>query len=198
MTTDLFDDLDSFGRDPGPDVPEGTVTVLADESAAWEWMRRLVGVRAKRARISRLAQAEIDRVGAWATAKDGPLAESEAHLTAALEDYALRRRQDTGGKVKSVDTPYGRIETSTSPGGWERADEVALLSFVERWLPDAVRVPPTPSPKVDLPTLKRAAQAQDDGSVVFLATGEVVPGVKALPGSVTATVKIVDDEETPR
>lgn len=189
MTSEaLADSLAAYGDEPLPTDPNVRADYLItnDETAA-KMMRRLRGITARRNRIAAFVQAEVDRIEAWAAEMDGPLRDDADTITGWLQEYALHVRSRTDGKVKRLDTPFGTVATKVTAGGWEKADPDALLEWAKA---HAVRLVDFTA-AFNLSRAKGDLKAEDDGSIVDPLTGEVVPGLKAKPARVTATVSLI-------
>ncbi len=168
---------------------------ITDDETLSRILRAIRSVQRKRDRIRALVQPEIDRLEMWAADEDAPLRERAERLEAAARDYALARRTATEGRVKSIGTPFGSVQTREAGGGWEIADVDAVLAWASENAPELVKV----ARSLDLAGAKRQMVADDDGTVVTKGDGEVVPGLKAKPRTLTAQVAVAAPEpvETP-
>lgn len=190
-TVEEMSPFDLLGMDDDEPPPPDDTAPEEGRDLAWVMImsHRLSAIRRKQRRISDAAQAELDRIGEWAAEKDRPLAEAAAAIEAALRDYMLRERERTGGKVKSLDTPWVELSSTLTGGGWTASDET--VEWALSAAPDIVKV----TRKVDLQKLKGIhGLTVVDGTVVDTETGEPVPGVTVAPKTVAATVKLKGDE----
>lgn len=175
---------------PTTDEEWATFTVT-DDATLTRMIRALRSIQRRRDRVRAMVQPEIDRLEAWATTQDRPLADRAARLEAAVKDYAVSRRTATGGRVKSIATPFGEVRTRESAAGWEVADADALLAWAKVHAPDLVKV----TESVVKADANRAVLVTDDGDVVTKAGGELVPGVKAKPRVLSASVTLEAADE---
>ena len=100
-----------------------------------------------------------------------PDRERVAYLTAQLEAHLLARRM-ADDSVKSIKTPWGRIESEAQQPEFER-DEPTLLTWAHESRRDALRVKTTET--LDWAALK--AHCQIRAGQMVTPEGEVVPGV---------------------
>lgn len=178
------DDIDGPHLPATPEEWDGFV--ITDDTTLSRMLRALRSIRRQRDRVRAMVQPELDRLEAWATAQDAPLRDRADRLEAAVKDYALSRRTATGGRARSIGTPFGSVTTRLAGGGWEVADLDAVLAWAKGTAPALVKVTEVLS-KADA---NRAFTVTDDGDVVDKATGVLVPGVKARPKSLSASVSL--------
>jgi hypothetical protein len=157
-------------------------------------VRRLAILRRRRLDVSTTAQAEIDRVQAWAAREDAKLARDAGWFEAIIAEYALDERA-RDERRKSIATPYGVVKTRVSAGAWD-VDPDALLPWLAEHRPDLLRRKVTEAP--DLAAMRRAL-AVEGGEVFDRDSGVPVPGVKVGEPTVTASVDVdldlhADDE----
>jgi len=177
-----------------PESEEARTAFRVDGIATATWAcRKLRDVEVQRAKIRATAQAEIDRIQLWAAAQDDALARDAHWFEGLLTDYALRLRADTGGRTKSVSTPYGVVKTRESTVTWD-IDQDTVLAWAKTGRPELVKVVES----LRLSDAKKALKVAD-GLVIDPATGEAVPGVRILPGGLTASVTVdLSDPEAER
>jgi hypothetical protein len=181
------DDLTS-----APDLYEVPVTDADREGfrvdvlgkAVWA-SRKLRDVQLRRREIAAVVAAEVERAQAWGAARDEALARDAAFFEHLLTDYALWVREQSGGRQKSVSTPYATIRTTTVGGGWEVDTDMAI-TWALAHRPELVKV----EERFALGDAKRALTATDDGQVIDTSSGEVVPGIRVKPGALTAKVTV--------
>lgn len=90
-------------------------TVTDDGSAEWA-MRHVVAASAELEHLAQQAQSWQDRIAAWFDHRAKPLQAKVAFMGAHLERYAVRVREDTKGKTKTLVLPSGAVPTTaTSP-----------------------------------------------------------------------------------
>ncbi len=85
-------------------------TVTDDGSAEWA-LRKLAAVQASLAELEERRDQWAAKIAQWFDHASRPLARKATFFAAHLEDYALRRRAETNGQVKTVVLPSGRIAT---------------------------------------------------------------------------------------
>jgi hypothetical protein len=146
----------------GLDVPEGhplaRVTawrIESDEDAEWA-MRKLVEVVAEREPIDLQHDEWVRRIEANRKALVEPLSRRQARWELLLEDYVLRVRDASAGKVKSIKLPSGKLATTGSDEAVELADEEAVLAWVNT-LPEPERAELLSKPKPLVSALRKRA-----------------------------------------
>ncbi|MFZ5852292.1 MAG: host-nuclease inhibitor Gam family protein [Actinomycetota bacterium] len=178
--------LHDYDPDPPAEAGREHFRIADLAQAAWA-MRKLRQAQARIDEVKAVADAEIERVQAWAEAAISGHAKDRAYFEGLLVDYALRCREENP-KVKSLALPGGRVATRESGGGWTAVDMAALVAWAEARHPDLVEV----RKNVPLTAAKRALQAAGD-VVVDPDSGEVVPGLAVGPKGITATVTLDRD-----
>ena len=169
---------------PTTDEDREAFKVDALAKAVWA-ARKLRDVQLRRREIAAVVDAEVERAQAWGAVRDETLARDAAFFERLLTDYALWVREQSGGRQKSVSTPYATVRTTTAGGGWE-VDPDAVLSWAEKAHPELVKT----ETKFRISDAKRALTATDDGQVIDPATSEVVPGIRVKPSALTAKVTV--------
>lgn len=99
-------------------------TVTDDGSAEWA-MRHVVAASTELEHLAQQAAAWSERIAAWFDHRAKPLQAKVAFMGAHLERYALRVRQDTKGKTKTVVLPSGVVSTTGSSPKVVIRDEAA-------------------------------------------------------------------------
>ena len=178
------------------EVPEEDIREFEQAHADLAWVtdkaRRLRNLQAKRAEHGAILQAEIDRLEVElsrlrdrAVEIDAPLARYAEYLESCLTSYALRERERTHGKVKSVKLLFATIKTSTKGGGWTPGPEAVEWAKANR--PELV------AESLRTADAKRVLTFDETtGLVIDKATGSTVPGITVAPRTITATVDIED------
>ena len=189
-------DLTAVVEDDAMEVPDEEIREFEQAHADLAWVtdkaRRLRDLQARRAEHGAILQSEIDRLELEvsrlrlrAVEIDAPMGRYAEYLTACLTRYALRERERTHGRVKSVKLLFATIKTSTKGGGWTPG-------------PDAVAWAKANRPELVAESLKTADAKrlltfdEATGYVIDKATGQAVPGIEVAPKVVTATVDIED------
>lgn len=185
---------------PGPDEPvidpetgeaytaEGPFIVDNDRKATWA-MRKLLEHQQEVAGIISIAEAEIARIQQWADEQAAKHSTSIAYFEAQLTRYAATVREESGGKVKSISTPYGKVTSRAGTDKWVIDDE-AFLDWARETHPDWIRT--VEQRAVDVPTLKTAFVALPTGDGVSAVTpdGDIVPGISIVPGETSFKVEV--------
>jgi hypothetical protein len=169
------------------DVPESdelreAYRIDGPGSAAWA-MRKLRDARTRQAEVRAVADAEIERVQAWADTEHAKYERDAAWFEGLLTRWALDCRA-ADPRAKSVSTPYGTVTTRETAGAWT-VDDAAVLEWARGRRPELVQV----RESLRLADAKKALTVAD-GKILDPATGEVVPGIEVGPSRVTATVKL--------
>lgn len=170
------------------DLPEGeeeraAFRIDGPHTATWA-MRKLRDVQRRRAEIQTTAEREINRVQDWAAREDAKHARDADYFTSLLTVYALAQRAESGGRAKSVTTPYGTVTTRQKRGAWT-VDEAAVLAWARVHRPEIVKV----AESLLLGEAKKVL-AVEENWVIDPASGEVVDGISVAPDSLTATVSV--------
>lgn len=186
MSVDLVNSLADAGVDLRV-IHGDRFRVTDDRQAAWA-MRKLAQVRGRLDDVAAVAQAEIDRVRAWAEDQSEPLRRDAAYFEGLLGEYARTVRDDPGDGRKSVSTAHGSVSTRTIPARLEVTDVDALVAWAETARPGLVQVKKTVRASDVKGVL--ASYSDGDGQVFDPATGEVVPGIVGQPASVSVTFKV--------
>ncbi len=103
-------------------------TVTDDGSAEWA-LRKLAAVQASLAELEERRDQWAAKIAQWFDHASRPLARKATFFAAHLEDYALRRRAETNGQVKTVVLPSGRIATHAGRMVVAVADEPAFRAW---------------------------------------------------------------------
>lgn len=171
------------GRDvPETDEAREAFRIDGPASAAWA-MRKLRDARRHQAEVRAVADDEIERVQAWASAEHAKRERDAAWFEGLLRRWALDCRA-ADPRAKTVSTPYGVVSTRPSAGAWD-VDDSAVLAWAREARPELVQV----TEKLRLGDAKKALTV-DGGKVVDPTTGEVVPGIEVGPSRITATVRL--------
>lgn len=183
--------LDDMDLADAPGTPEEWDAVeVTDDETLTRILRWAAAHKRRLDRIRAIAEPEIDRIQAWATEQSAPHADRLARLERAAEEYVTTRRSVTGGKVKSLRTPFGTASTSLAGGGWEVTDLDALLSWAEKSRPELVNRPPATFALADAKAVLKAVDKSAGGEVLDPGTNEIVPGLKTVPQVVKAKVAL--------
>ena len=144
-------------------------------------MHWLQGARSRIAENELTAKREHELIDEWLRTATEHDRREEAFWLAKATAYALRRRQETGGREKSQTGPHGRIETTAQEAEYVR-DDPTLIAWAESHGYMRERV----VREIDWKRLK-ADVIPHAGGVVLLA-GDVVPGIVHRPREPKVTV----------
>lgn len=185
-------DLDLPEGVTAPDGWEGAFRLDSDRMASWAARKRAAAEDRIR-EVQELAAAEVDRITAWAESQITTPARDMAFFDTVLLDYARRQREELDRK--SVSTPYGTVKSKEVPATYEVTDEAAFLVWAKANRPELVQTVEKVS-KVELK--KRVAidvqevSTEDEeapvatmSTVTDTETGEVLPGLTAVPARIT-------------
>jgi hypothetical protein len=116
-------------------VPEGLRPPwkITDDGAADWALRKLLRAKAEVDKIRLMAQDRIDTIRQWQATVSGPPIGQVAHWRGLLEEYALRRRQETG--KPSVKLPNGTLATTEHKATVEITSPEHLLAWLGKNLP---------------------------------------------------------------
>lgn len=154
-----------------------------DGQATWV-MRKLRDAAIARRKDEDTAEAEISRIERWLAGRRAAVDQDTAHLEGLLADYLTRVRAASGEQVKHLDTPYGKVQTRTTPPRWEQDSEV-LVAWALEHRPDLV----TTVQSVNLTAAKKVLGAAGS-EAVDPDTGALVPGITVTPGGVSVSVQL--------
>jgi len=171
--------IDVLAWDEGPtDTDRERFKVKNDEQAVWA-MRKLAAARARLNEIQKIADAEIERVQAWASSESTEPLRDTDYFEAILTEYAIGQRAE--GR-KSVSTPYGSVKSRQGQVKYVILDEAEFLAWAKAHRPDWVQVKESPALSVI-----RAAHVEVPADPD---TGEVIPGMDVQPASVSYRVEV--------
>lgn len=149
------------------------------EQAAWA-MRKYRTLAQKAARNSELARAEHARIDAWLQRVNSTVEADMDFFGSHLEGYA---RAERARGQKSVQLPDGTIATRSQKAGITVDKSTFVQWALEAKREDLLRVSYAP----DLETIKTTTVV-DGGSVIDVASGEILPGVEPTPERVTVSI----------
>lgn len=151
-----------------------------DEQAVWA-MRKLAAARTRLDEIAYIAEAEIQRIQAWAEHESREPLRDVDYFEGILVEYGMQQRAE--GR-KSVSTPYGTIKSRAGQAKWS-VDADTFIEWAKQHRPDLVRVKEEPA----LSTMKEALSINGD-SAFDPDSGEVVPGVIVTGADTKFTVEV--------
>jgi len=189
--------LDEYLENCEEDTPtDGTAPFVCDtlEKALWvaDRLRRNV---AKCNEIRQAASARREHLLAelqtWEEDALRPLDSDGRWMEQQLRGYH-QRELEANPRAKTLTLPGGlKARFRKFPDTWER-DEVALLETM-KGMGDAGKAFIRVRESLAWAVAKKACAVQNDGTVVFTPTGEVLPGVTVIPGEVQWTVSVVTE-----
>lgn len=140
--------------------------ITSDEEADWA-LRKQSAAEREISRIRRSAQAEIDRIQAWATDAEKTPEHDRQFFAGKLTDYRIRRETENPKFPKTYKLPSGTLSVRAGRDSIKVVDEAAFLAWAETTCPAAIKRSPLVS-AIDADKV--------DGKVLH--GGEVVPGVE--------------------
>lgn len=172
---------------------------LVTDTGSAEWaMQRLVEARDAQDALERQRREWVAQIDAWYAEQVGPHQRTAAHFAALLERYALEQRR-AGGKA-TVKLPSGTVKTTASRPKVEVTDKARFIEWVAANLSEYEAeqvIAWDPRPRVGviaerwLREVERSNEVETTTEWMVLAdadAGELVPGVEAVPPTVTASV----------
>lgn len=156
---------------------------ITDDSQATWAMRKAAAAKARLAEIQAIADAEIERIQAWAEQQSREPIRDVDYFEAILIEYAIGQRAE--GR-KTISTPYGVVKSRAGQPKWKVDDAEAFLSWARRNnRPDLIRV----KEEADMARLKTEFENTGDAAV-DPESGEVVPGVSVSDAHTSFTVEV--------
>ena len=146
---------------------DATIDDLLSLHRAFRWLQ---SARSRIAENELTAKREHELIDEWERSATESDRRDAAFWEGQITAYALRRRQETNGRDKSLTGPHGRVETRELPELYERDDD-ALVPWAETH--GFIRETVTRS--VDWAALKKRLIPHVAGTVLL--DGEMVPGV---------------------
>jgi len=151
-----------------------------DEQAVWA-MRKMAAASQRLKEIQHIADAEIERIQAWAEQQSREPLRDTDYFEAILIEYG--RAQRVEGR-KSVSTPYGTIKSRLAQPSFD-VDKDAFLEWAKANRPDLVRVKEEPN----VADMKVVLEVSGENAI-DPHSGEVVPGVKVTGHDVRFSVEV--------
>lgn len=148
-----------------------------DEQATWA-MRKLTAARARLDEIAHIAEAEIQRIQAWAERESREPMRDVEYFEGVLTEYGITQRAE--GR-KTVSTPYGSIKSRMGQPKYTFLDKDQFIEWAKANHPDWVAVKEEPA----LSVIKAATSEPVDPD-----TGEVIPGLTVDPASISYSIEV--------
>lgn len=149
------------------------------EKAAWA-MRKYRRLAQQKLSNKRLADSETLRIDDWVTRVNASVCSEMEFFAAHLEAYAVGQRSHG---IKSVDLPDGVIKTRAQAASVIVDKSTFVQWALEEKRDDLLRVTYTPN----MDAIK-STTIIDQGNVIDVATGEVIPGAQSEPEKITTTI----------
>ncbi|PGZ46436.1 hypothetical protein COE56_24850 [Bacillus anthracis] len=148
--------------------------------------RKLSALKTKEKEINQLANVERDRIAEW---EKGELISVHNSITF-FESHIQRYHEEqlaADPKQKTISTPYGKSKTRKSKEAPDKANEELLLDYViqndlAEFIKNSVKW-------ADLKKTLKIVQIGDE-KVVVDGDGQIVPGVKVKPESISYSVEV--------
>ena len=157
--------------DQQEEVTKESFQVTDDSSANWA-LRKIKHFMDQQKENNALAEAEIEKIEAWATAENGHIQQNIDYFQSLLATYALKKR-DEDPKFKSQKLPYGRIKFVKQQPKFNYNDDQLIESLKKAERTDLIKVKETP----DKAAVKKLFVVHED-KLINPETGEVVEGVQ--------------------
>ena len=153
---------------------------IEDDSQATWAMRKAAAARTRLDEIKAIADAEIERIQAWAEHESREPMRDIDYFEGILTEYAMAQRAE--GR-KTISTPYGSVKSRMGSTKYIVDDPDAFFEWARQNRPDFIRV----KEEADLPTMK---QFLPSDAAVDPDSGEVIPGLLVEPGSPSYKVEV--------
>lgn len=191
MTADLNE---SLLAGPDLDLPEVRErwAITDDVVARWAF-RKLNAAQAEQARIRADAQAEIDRVTAWAEQAAAGPAHDAAFFTAKLVEYRRTLEAANPKLPGSYKVATGTIKRNPGQPSTKVVEKDRFVAWALTNAPAALKHEPLVSAMADWPR----KDLSEVTVIVDPSSGEVVPGVEVVEGDATYSAKPADNMDGP-
>lgn len=167
----MIDDLERFldEREDGNPAERFTCDDLG--KATWA-ARKLARIRRQQAEVQRVAEERLQAIRDWMTAETEKLDRAAGFFEHALTEYH-RLQLVENPKAKTIALPDGvKLACRKQQPEYVRDNDV-LLAWAKANAVDCVKT----IESVDWSTIKGRVAVSDGGTVIYVNTGEVVPGV---------------------
>lgn len=197
LADDVAIDYEEAAVQVARDMRFGGRFVVTDEGSA-EWALRKIGEASIRVdEVTRLYHQFQNRLAAWFSEATKANRATIAFMTDHLEDYGRRHREEHP-QMATIALPSGAVRTTRYEAKALIDDRDAVLAWAQENHPEIVQTE-QPPPKVwvtadDVKKLVRpVVETDEDGTitgtkVVDRTSGELVPGMRVEPVSVTAKI----------
>lgn len=172
----------SLSEHLAPEVERERFTVDGPQTALWA-LRKLAQAKAKQVEVQRLADDEVQRIAEWRS-KEWDRHQHDVDYFEGLLTGWHRQTWESGDERKTINLPGGALKRRAGKPKVVVTDP-AFVTWALEHHPGMVRTKHEP----DLLTIANAT-TDKDGTVVVIATGEVVPNVELAPGEVRWTVEV--------
>ncbi|GMA50171.1 phage protein [Alicyclobacillus contaminans] len=163
---------------------------VTDLNGANWCLRKLAALKAKEAEVNQLADAEVERINAWRDKELAKVKESTDYLEMLLMEYHQEQLK-LNPKAKTITTPYGKLKSMTRQPSPKKADDEALLRFLEEnGETEYIKVKKSPDWAAYKQTL-RIVEADGDYFVVD-ENGQPVEGVEIDFGGTSFSVEVAE------
>ncbi|PEA80789.1 host-nuclease inhibitor Gam family protein [Bacillus pseudomycoides] len=155
------------------------------ESLNWAF-RKLTALKTKEKEIKQLADVERNRIALWEQNELNPIHNSISFFESHIQRYHAEQLA-ADPKQKTISTPYGKSKTRKSKETPEQNDKEQLLQYaIENELDDCLKT------EVKWGDLKKKFKIVEISGekVVVDEDGQIVPGVKIKPESISYSVEV--------
>jgi hypothetical protein len=148
--------------------------------------RKLAAYKAKETEISKLAQAERDRINFWEAEQKQSIQRDMDYFELIIQAYHMKQLQ-ADPKAKTLSTPYGKSKSRVTKAQPDKADEEVLLQYIK-----ANQMQEFIKETVKWGDLKKTLQVVEIGEsqVVVDGDGQQVPGAIVKPASIMYSVEV--------
>lgn len=153
---------------------------IEDDSQATWAMRKAAAARTRLDEIKAIADAEIERIQAWAEHESREPMRDIDYFEGILTEYAIAQRAE--GR-KTISTPYGSVKSRMGRAKYVVEDAEAFFEWARQNRPQFIRVKEEP----DLTAIREFVPAN---AGVDRETGELIPGLRVEPSSPSYTVEV--------
>jgi len=167
-------------------VTDERFRITDDSQASWA-MRKLKAIRDRMAEIDQVAEVEFARITEWRNEQIEQASRDEPYFTAILNEYAKIEREVKDRKTISL--PYGEIKSRAGSTRVDITDTEQFIAWAQANQPALLRTKIEPH-KANIAEEFDGNLLRDDGSVIDLKTGEIIPGLHMTTGETTFSIKI--------
>jgi phage host-nuclease inhibitor protein Gam len=155
-----------------PETEETHTIPTGNEEEAARALRELGQLTKQAEANTALAKSQRQKITDWETQVNEPLQNRMLWLRGMLEQYARAEREESGGKKKSVQTPFGKVSTTIAQPKWAIGDPDAFIAWALVNAPQLVET----KQSAKLGEAKKTLTVEG-GEAFEPLTGDAVPGI---------------------